>query len=320
MTGAKKLLTLFFTGIFLISAKAAVHGGEAQTRPLSAEVLADNITDGSLSITFDRDSLCQLYDRLYTFDRLPKITGSVSSAHGLKELKYSIFCGNFLIDEGYAQFDDGGNWCISPVTLMTDDGYHDLSNIVTIEAEDLQGSRAQSSITIYSTYFDQELFDSLDFKDNDGDGLLNYMENIYGTDPNGADTDKDELNDYYEINFTYTDPLAADSDSNGILDGDEDFDMDLLTNKEEEALSSDPHSKDTDDDGLWDKDEAEAGTDIWMKDTDSDGIFDGKEAEAGTDTLSPNTDSPSMTEKFVGIRQGICLCKIYGAGIKQSKP
>ncbi len=80
--------------------------------------------------------------------------------------------------------------------------------------------------------------------DSDYDGLDDYQEVvIIGTDPNNIDTDGDGLDDYYEVNtkwnmtgitrsvhsvtiggveyFDHTDPLVADTDQDGLLDGQE---------------------------------------------------------------------------------------------------
>ncbi len=80
--------------------------------------------------------------------------------------------------------------------------------------------------------------------DSDYDGLDDYQEVvILGTDPNNIDTDGDQLDDYYEVNtklnitgitrsvysvtiggveyFDHTDPLVADTDQDGLLDGQE---------------------------------------------------------------------------------------------------
>lgn len=57
--------------------------------------------------------------------------------------------------------------------------------------------------------------------DNDNDGLTNEKEKELGTNPNLADSDRDGISDYYEINVTKTDPLKADTDGDGINDGDE---------------------------------------------------------------------------------------------------
>ncbi len=54
-------------------------------------------------------------------------------------------------------------------------------------------------------------------RDNDGDGLSNYTEQLAGTDPNLADSDSDGLNDFEERELG-TNPLLADTDSDGFGD------------------------------------------------------------------------------------------------------
>lgn len=55
--------------------------------------------------------------------------------------------------------------------------------------------------------------------DSDADGLLDYEEESLGTDPHSKDTDKDELDDYEEVNVYHTDPLNPDTDADGMTDG-----------------------------------------------------------------------------------------------------
>ncbi len=55
--------------------------------------------------------------------------------------------------------------------------------------------------------------------DSDGDGLSDYQEKLYGTNPNNPDTDGDGLSDYEEIKVYQTDPNNPDSDGDGISDG-----------------------------------------------------------------------------------------------------
>ncbi len=76
--------------------------------------------------------------------------------------------------------------------------------------------------------------------DDDNDGLLDVKEVQYKTDSLDPDTDNDGLYDGFEIYSTLTNPLLADSNSNGILDGDEDSDGDGFTNAEEFACNSNP--------------------------------------------------------------------------------
>jgi hypothetical protein len=55
--------------------------------------------------------------------------------------------------------------------------------------------------------------------DPDGDGLTTDQEVALGTDPLKADTDGDGLNDGDEVNMYHTNPLLADSDTDGQADG-----------------------------------------------------------------------------------------------------
>ena len=58
-------------------------------------------------------------------------------------------------------------------------------------------------------------------KDSDHDGLSDYQEYLYGTDPYDPDTDHDGLSDYEEIKLFQTDPHNPDTNKNGITDGEE---------------------------------------------------------------------------------------------------
>lgn len=138
--------------------------------------------------------------------------------------------------------------------------------------------------------------------DTDGDGLPDGIEEYVGSDPNNIDTDDDGLNDYYEVFVTFTDSTKADSDENGVNDGDEDFDDDGLTNLEEFLTNTYPYSNDSDNDGLSDGDEVKKyGTDPLVADTDGDGLEDGDEIILGTDPLVQDTDGDGVIdskEKF----------------------
>ena len=110
--------------------------------------------------------------------------------------------------------------------------------------------------------------------DNDGDALADSVEtntgvfisvDSTGTDPNLADTDMDEVNDYEEIYTYLTDPISVDTDGDSLSDGDE------INN-----YQTDPNSVDTDGDDLSDYDEIFIHqTDPRNADTDGDGFMDG---------------------------------------------
>jgi hypothetical protein len=153
--------------------------------------------------------------------------------------------------------------------------------------------------------------------DSDGDGLGDADEQHLGTDPYNADSDFDGLFDGAEVwcitaepmpaveghrdediandDVTIepapaccTDPLNADSDFDGIVDGRDtcdvlvvvDSDGDGLDDDTEARLGTDPYNVDTDGDRLQDGAELALGFDPNNPDSDGDGILDGEEALA----------------------------------------
>ena len=124
--------------------------------------------------------------------------------------------------------------------------------------------------------------------------MTNAEEDAAGTDPNLADTDEDGLTDGEETAEIGTSPLSADTDSDGVLDGDEvaqgtnPLDGIAAAPTEEapaaeEAPATEPTPPrvaapgDSDGDGLEDAIEVELGTDPADLDTDDDGLTDGDE-------------------------------------------
>lgn len=84
--------------------------------------------------------------------------------------------------------------------------------------------------------------------DPDKDGLTTDQENARGTNPNVADTDRDGLLDGDEVRTHRTDPKRADTDGDGLLDGEE------VT-----RWKTDPLNPDTDGDKYSDGTEAKGG-------------------------------------------------------------
>jgi len=67
--------------------------------------------------------------------------------------------------------------------------------------------------------------------------------------------DPDAADDFLDAVYEYicgTNPRDRDSDNNGITDGDQDFDVDGLSNREEQRYGSNPWLADSDDDGIID--------------------------------------------------------------------
>ena len=115
--------------------------------------------------------------------------------------------------------------------------------------------------------------------DDDDDGLETADEILLGTNPLLADTDGDGLSDGDEIgNLMDTNKKPADTDKDGIIDAldtkdDLDQDGDGLSDTLEAQLNTDPKKKDTDGDGI--DDAKEVGSDIKSPlDSDLDGIID----------------------------------------------
>jgi len=138
--------------------------------------------------------------------------------------------------------------------------------------------------------------------DYEEDGVIELYELSLGSSPFDTDTDDDGLSDYFEIIVMghRTMPGLADTDEDGVLDGDEDLDLDGVSNIMERDLGADPLkldsdgngisdlalvlgenmgtiTGDSDGDGLSDTSEARMGTDPTHIDSDRDGISDGQE-------------------------------------------
>lgn len=123
--------------------------------------------------------------------------------------------------------------------------------------------------------------------DPDLDGLTNGEERELGTDGQVADTDGDGLNDGDEFKKYKTDPLKADTDGDGLSDYAE-----VITHK------SSPTSTDTDGDGLADMDEVKTHqTDPTMADSDSDGLTDAEEVNTyKSNPMNKDTDGDGLTD------------------------
>ena len=132
-------------------------------------------------------------------------------------------------------------------------------------------------------------------QDLDGDGLTNLGEFLAKTDPTIADTDNDGLSDGDEVNLYGTNPRRGDTDNDGLGDADE-----------VNTYGTDPLSVDTDNDGLSDATEVnDTGTNPLAADSDADGLPDGWELDFGLDPIGnddsaddPDADGLSNAEEF----------------------
>jgi hypothetical protein len=117
------------------------------------------------------------------------------------------------------------------------------------------------------------------FVDADNDGLTDTQEtdgwDIIITDASATSARTEHVT---------SDPLAPDTDFDGLLDS------------EEAALLTDPRSLDSDDDGLSDSEELEIGTDPTSWDTDGDGLGDVVEVGCGSDPKDQDSDSDGLSD------------------------
>lgn len=142
-----------------------------------------------------------------------------------------------------------------------------------VDTEETQNAELDETLEEEEAVVDKTL-------DTDGDGLLDYLEDYLGTDKTNVDTDGDGLSDYWEVTKLKTDPLKADTNDNGVPDGEEDADNDGLTNLAEIEMGTNPVKADTDEDGLTDGDEVYVyHTSPILSDTDGDGLLDGEEVQ-----------------------------------------
>ncbi|MHA2168984.1 MAG: binary toxin-like calcium binding domain-containing protein [Candidatus Kariarchaeaceae archaeon] len=153
-------------------------------------------------------------------------------------------------------------------------------------------------------------FDSDDGGVKDGDELKSTILNgTYVWDPRNpaddafADSDGDGLPNQWEEAWAalgaILDPDSNNTDGDAILDGDEDFDTDGLTNRQEYEIGTSPIDDDTDGDGLLDGDEVNNWqSDPLKEDSDQDGITDFEEVSFftsidGSFTYNTNYDGDS---------------------------
>ncbi|MFY8300177.1 hypothetical protein AAEU28_15520 [Pseudoalteromonas sp. SS15] len=122
--------------------------------------------------------------------------------------------------------------------------------------------------------------------------------NAFGVDLYLADTDGDGLSDDYEISndARYLDPLKKDTNGDGKNDGDEDFDKDGLTTKEESEQNTSPYFFDSDGDGLSDKQEVDLQFNPLLVDTDDDGLSDFEEFTNGLNPLKKDSDGDGVQD------------------------
>jgi hypothetical protein len=184
-----------------------------------------------------------------------------------------------------------------------------------VYAADLDGDGDEDVLS--ASYNDDEIacYENLSVLDADFDGLSDFSELSYGTDPFDQDTDDDGLSDGEEVLTFSTDPLNVDTDSDGLQDGTEvgndtwwpgdpsngigGTDTSINIPDADPSTTTDPLDDDTDNDGLMDgqEDVNQDGEFLGIEldpnnfDGDNDGLGDGLELGL----TAPNGNDTDMT-------------------------
>ena len=215
---------------------------------------------------------------------------------------------DIVICKGSADLEDG-QWSIENFS------FRDGNNKLTISAiEKEKAPKSVLSFDIVSSAFVNQEYSLIDTTiDTDKDGLIDYLEQYYESDPNATDTDDDGLSDYFEVYYLGYCPNNNDTDKNGINDADEDYDNDGLCNLKEQEIGTNPAFYDTDHDSVSDYDEIELyHTDPSKDDSDGDGVVDGIEIANGSDPLTEDssfveTIYPSAVDENNTVSAGVSV-------------
>jgi len=171
------------------------------------------------------------------------------------------------------------------------------------------GPQPPAPLQVTTTVLQTTSCSDQDTADTDGDGLSNYEECMYDTDPNVFDMDGDGLSDGQEVTYLGTGPGTVDSD--GDLIGDALEVGGFVYPEGDQRWYLDPRSPDTNGDGLSDglecpalrRGDAALAALAAECDTDGDGIPNLFESDNDNDGVPDKVDlSPNQVAGLSGIR------------------
>lgn len=200
-------------------------------------------------------------DSYFVYDEVSEIKGIISGKKPNK-IKYTLYG-----SEGYVL--KKGSVKLGEECSIDDLAFLQGPNILYLEAE--YTGRVYPVRRVYVIYNENE-------------------ENEKRLGLEGKDTDGDGLDDLFELKNSYTSPKYADTDENGIDDGEEDPDQDGLKNKDELRYRLLANEPDSDLDGINDGDELHLGCDPAKYDSDDDGVSDYCENMYGLDPTQADDD------------------------------
>jgi hypothetical protein len=186
----------------------------------------------------------------------------------------------YLLDPRDAVDDDTDLAADTDDDGLSDATEHRYGTDPTVVDTDGGGLTDRDEVIQYRTDPLDPVDDTWALADDDADGLQNWMEQSYGTDPANPDTDGGGIDDYTELLRDGTDPLWPVDDGADLY---ADTDGDGVTDIQELRKGTDPANPDTDGGGLNDAEELysyltdplDAEDDVpYVIDTDGDGLRD----------------------------------------------
>ena len=239
-----------------------------------------NIFFDLANVPYDKETKTYLL-----FDEKPELSGIIKNFKNLTEASYSISDSNGkTLMSGELPLTN--NWTVDDLGLIVGE------NNIKVSLKYENGFEDSAEIKINNLCEKNMENLDVDRNDDDEDGVLNFSEELYHTDPKNPDTDGDGLSDYDEMAVTGTDPKLNDTDKNGVEDSKEDFDKDKISNYDEIYVNkTDPNIADSDGDGFSDYDEIFTyKTSPTNRDSDADEANDFWEIKNGFDPNAANKD------------------------------
>ncbi len=257
-----------------ITAKITAKYEDMDVIIVNTKPLGEKLDDGSYNVT----------------EVISTLDGTLRRSNEIKEFSYKITdTKSTIVAEGKLPVAE--KWVIENFGLVVGGNYVELT------AVDNNNKVYVKKLSILNYNAENMNNTNADLTDDDNDELPAYYENWFGTDSANQDSDNDGLPDGYEVKVTKTNPLEKDSDSNGVSDGDEDFDNDSLKNIDEYNYKSEPFYSDFDLDDLDDYNEIHVHkTNPNESDTDSDGLSDGLEIKYNMNPLVQDTLSDGILD------------------------
>ena len=211
--------------------------------------------------------------------RVDTLSGTVPGDYDVLSMSVRVMVG--YLEVFHDEIDPALEWTFNRPPLLP------THNTIIVSALLSSGNTIEGTLFLISPDANHFDMSTLDWGDDDGDGLYNWQEIAIGTDSNNPDTDGDGLTDWEEIFITFTNPLMYDTFGLGMSDADADFDGDGISNIDEIRIhGTDPWNSDTDGDGLRDYEEIFIfRTNPLLYDTDGDGASDGWEVLNGFNPL-----------------------------------